>query len=108
VVSLKDSDPDDAFSSVPYEKGSCFLFYLEQLLGGPGENYTTILFVIENCLFSNPSRVIGTSRLFGSALFWLCYVQILVFIYTEDIMIASLHSRRSFRSKGEGEVEELR
>ncbi|XP_031566571.1 leukotriene A-4 hydrolase-like [Actinia tenebrosa] len=35
VVSLKDSDPDDAFSSVPYEKGSCFLFYLEQLVGGP-------------------------------------------------------------------------
>ncbi|EDO26623.1 predicted protein, partial [Nematostella vectensis] len=35
VVSLKDTDPDDAFSSVPYEKGSCFLVYLEQLLGGP-------------------------------------------------------------------------
>nr|XP_054751062.1 leukotriene A-4 hydrolase-like [Lytechinus pictus] len=26
-------DPDDAFSSVPYEKGSCFLFYLETLVG---------------------------------------------------------------------------
>ncbi|KAK3753525.1 hypothetical protein QZH41_018018, partial [Actinostola sp. cb2023] len=35
VVSFSDSDPDDAFSSVPYEKGSCFLFYLEQLVGGP-------------------------------------------------------------------------
>ena len=37
-VVLKDVDPDDAFSSVPYEKGSCFLFYLEQLLGGPGKS----------------------------------------------------------------------
>lgn len=26
-------DPDDAFSTVPYEKGSTFLFYLETLLG---------------------------------------------------------------------------
>uniref|UniRef100_A0A060T0L8 Leukotriene A(4) hydrolase n=1 Tax=Blastobotrys adeninivorans TaxID=409370 RepID=A0A060T0L8_BLAAD len=35
VVDLKDrQDPDDAFSSVPYEKGSTFLFYLENLLGG--------------------------------------------------------------------------
>lgn len=36
VVDLKDTDPDDAFSSVPYEKGSCFLYYLEKILGGPG------------------------------------------------------------------------
>lgn len=36
VVDLKDTDPDDAFSSVPYEKGSCFLTYLERILGGPG------------------------------------------------------------------------
>lgn len=35
VVDLKDTDPDDAFSSVPYEKGSCFLYYLEKILGGP-------------------------------------------------------------------------
>ncbi|KIH58955.1 putative leukotriene A-4 hydrolase [Ancylostoma duodenale] len=28
-------DPDDAFSSVPYEKGSAFLFTIEQLLGEP-------------------------------------------------------------------------
>ncbi|KAF1561683.1 UNVERIFIED_CONTAM: Aminopeptidase ltah-1.1, partial [Eudyptes robustus] len=26
-------DPDDAFSTIPYEKGSAFLLYLEQLLG---------------------------------------------------------------------------
>ncbi|XP_066014580.1 leukotriene A-4 hydrolase [Pocillopora verrucosa] len=35
VVELKDTDPDDSFSSVPYEKGSCFLYYLERILGGP-------------------------------------------------------------------------
>jgi leukotriene-A4 hydrolase len=27
-------DPDDAYSSVPYEKGSNFLLYLERKLGG--------------------------------------------------------------------------
>ncbi|OMJ69670.1 hypothetical protein SteCoe_32546 [Stentor coeruleus] len=26
-------DPDDAFSSIPYEKGCCFLLYLESLVG---------------------------------------------------------------------------
>ncbi|CAE7031882.1 lkhA [Symbiodinium sp. CCMP2592] len=31
---IDDIDPDDAFSRVPYEKGSLFLFYLEQLVGG--------------------------------------------------------------------------
>ncbi|KAJ3064769.1 Leukotriene A-4 hydrolase [Podochytrium sp. JEL0797] len=34
VVDLKGRDPDDAFSSVPYEKGFHLLFYLEGLLGG--------------------------------------------------------------------------
>ena len=33
VVDLKDKDPDDAFSSIPYEKGFIFLYHLEQLLG---------------------------------------------------------------------------
>lgn len=32
VIDLKGKDPDDAFSSVPYEKGSTFLYYLEKLL----------------------------------------------------------------------------
>jgi len=31
---LNDIDPDDAFSSVPYEKGFNFLFYLETVVGG--------------------------------------------------------------------------
>jgi leukotriene-A4 hydrolase len=38
VVNLKDTDPDDAFSSIPYEKGSALLFFLEESLGGPGLN----------------------------------------------------------------------
>ena len=36
VPNLEGIDPDDAFSTVPYEKGSSLLMYLEQLLGGPG------------------------------------------------------------------------
>ena len=36
-------DPDDSFSSVPYEKGSAFLFYLETLLGGPGKAFKSCL-----------------------------------------------------------------
>nr|XP_019526546.2 leukotriene A-4 hydrolase [Aedes albopictus]XP_019526549.2 leukotriene A-4 hydrolase [Aedes albopictus] len=35
VVDLSDCSPDDAFSTVPYIKGSTFLRYLEDLLGGP-------------------------------------------------------------------------
>ncbi|XP_026811810.1 leukotriene A-4 hydrolase [Rhopalosiphum maidis] len=33
VVDLSGIDPDDAFSTCPYEKGHTFLFYLEKLLG---------------------------------------------------------------------------
>uniref|UniRef100_A0AAX7TLZ7 Peptidase M1 leukotriene A4 hydrolase/aminopeptidase C-terminal domain-containing protein n=1 Tax=Astatotilapia calliptera TaxID=8154 RepID=A0AAX7TLZ7_ASTCA len=35
VPSLQDVSPDDAFSSVPYEKGFALLYYLEEQLGGP-------------------------------------------------------------------------
>ncbi|KAM6437313.1 leukotriene A-4 hydrolase isoform 4-T4 [Liasis olivaceus] len=35
IPSLKEVDPDVAYSSVPYEKGFALLLYLEQLLGGP-------------------------------------------------------------------------
>ena len=37
VPKLNGIDPDDAFSSVPYEKGSTLLNYLEGLLGGAGD-----------------------------------------------------------------------
>lgn len=33
IPDLKGEDPDDAFSSVPYEKGFTFLYHLEKLLG---------------------------------------------------------------------------
>jgi leukotriene-A4 hydrolase len=33
VIDLKGKDPDDAFSSIPYEKGFVFLYYLEKLIG---------------------------------------------------------------------------
>ena len=32
VVDLKGKDPDDAFSSIPYEKGFTFLYYIENLI----------------------------------------------------------------------------
>jgi len=35
IVDLNGVDPDDAFSTVPYVKGSTFLWYLENLVGGP-------------------------------------------------------------------------
>ena len=36
VIRMDGIDPDESFSSVPYEKGCAFLFYLESVLGGPG------------------------------------------------------------------------
>ena len=38
VPDLKGVDPDDAFSTVPYEKGFTLLFHLETLLGGPSKD----------------------------------------------------------------------
>jgi leukotriene-A4 hydrolase len=35
VINLKGKDPDDAFSSVPYEKGFHFLYYIERLITRP-------------------------------------------------------------------------
>ncbi|XP_052893833.1 leukotriene A-4 hydrolase isoform X1 [Anopheles moucheti] len=37
VIDLSEYGPDDAFSTVPYIKGSTFLRYLEDLLGGPSK-----------------------------------------------------------------------
>lgn len=48
VQVLKETDPDDSFSSVPYEKGSCFLYYLEQILGGPG--FKILFSIFSTCL----------------------------------------------------------
>lgn len=37
IPDLTGVDPDDAFSTVPYEKGHTFLWYLETLVGGPSK-----------------------------------------------------------------------
>ncbi len=50
---LKGIDPDDAFSSVPYEKGFALLYYLEQLVGGPGQYFS--LYIIRCSFCSGPS-----------------------------------------------------
>ncbi|XP_055337255.1 leukotriene A-4 hydrolase-like [Paramacrobiotus metropolitanus] len=34
IPNLKNADPDDAFGTVPYEKGHSLLYYLETLVGG--------------------------------------------------------------------------
>lgn len=44
VPDLTGIDPDDSFSVVPYEKGQAFLWYLEELVGGPGIFSQTITF----------------------------------------------------------------
>ncbi|XP_018602617.1 leukotriene A-4 hydrolase-like [Scleropages formosus] len=35
VINLDGVDPDDSFSSIPYEKGFALLYHLEELMGGP-------------------------------------------------------------------------
>lgn len=35
ITDLKGKDPDDAFSSIPYEKGFNFLYYIEKLISQP-------------------------------------------------------------------------
>lgn len=50
VPDLTGIDPDDSFSIVPYEKGQAFLWYLEELVGGPGTN-DLILMTFVDCLF---------------------------------------------------------
>lgn len=44
MVDLKGVHPDDAFSTVPYEKGSLFLRFLEDSVGGPGEDFVGCFF----------------------------------------------------------------
>ena len=46
-------DPDDAFSSVPYEKGSTFLWYLEETVGGAAKFEPFIRFYYKNFAFKS-------------------------------------------------------
>lgn len=48
MPTIRDVDPDDAFSIVPYEKGSSLLMYLEQKLGGPGSSLLNTCIYIYN------------------------------------------------------------
>jgi len=52
IPQLKNMDPDDAFSSVPYEKGFNFLFYLETLIGGPEKFQAFLKTYIDKFKFS--------------------------------------------------------
>ena len=44
IPDLTGVDPDDAFSTVPYEKGQTLLWYLESLVGGPSTRILSIFF----------------------------------------------------------------
>eukprot|EP01101_Sappina_pedata_P000709 TRINITY_DN108_c0_g1_i2.p1 TRINITY_DN108_c0_g1~~TRINITY_DN108_c0_g1_i2.p1 ORF type:complete len:622 (-),score=285.30 TRINITY_DN108_c0_g1_i2:118-1983(-) len=58
VPKLEDTDPDDSFSSVPYEKGATFLYYLETLVGI--ENFERFLKI---WVESNRFSTVTTQRL---------------------------------------------
>lgn len=61
VLQLDGVHPDEAFSVIPYEKGSLFLRYLEDLFGGPGkflcENSRRILFLQFNINVGFPKKI---------------------------------------------------
>ncbi|EPZ33006.1 Peptidase M1, membrane alanine aminopeptidase domain-containing protein [Rozella allomycis CSF55] len=53
VPELDGIDPDGAFSSVPYEKGYNFLYYLENLVGGPTMFEPYLKFHVKKFAFSS-------------------------------------------------------
>lgn len=53
VVDLKGVHPDDAFSTVPYEKGQTFLRYLETVVGGPDKFVPFLRDYFENFKFKS-------------------------------------------------------
>nr|XP_026490578.1 LOW QUALITY PROTEIN: leukotriene A-4 hydrolase [Vanessa tameamea] len=54
VPDLNNTHPDDSFSRVPYEKGSLFLRYLEDLIGGPGEIKRDFFLIHDDLGDNNP------------------------------------------------------
>ena len=46
-------DPDEAFSPVPYEKGSTFLWYLEDVVGEPSKMEAFLRFYFKNFAFKS-------------------------------------------------------
>lgn len=48
VPNFTDVSPDDAFSSIPYEKGHMLLYHLEQILGGIGKLILVLFLVWRN------------------------------------------------------------
>ena len=49
VTNLTGINPDEAYSSIPYAKGSMFLWYLEEIVGGPGV-YNLLVSCQSGCL----------------------------------------------------------
>lgn len=53
VPNLEGVDPDECFSSVPYEKGFALLYHLEELMGGPGRDTHNSIYIIWLILFGH-------------------------------------------------------
>ena len=53
VPCLDGIDPDDAFSTVPYEKGHTFLWYLEELVGGTEKFHPFLRAYLEKFAFKS-------------------------------------------------------
>ena len=93
MPNLKGVDPDDAFSSVPYEKGFALLYYLECLVGGPGtvlRHRHIIIVVLQRCSTSIFVHMLSTlstklsqlmiGRAFSSHIFINKFVCVCVFV----------------------------
>ena len=49
VTNLTGINPDEAYNLVPYAKGSIFLWYLEETVGGPGEYFLAFVWLWNFC-----------------------------------------------------------
>ena len=67
VQDLKGTDPDDAFSSIPYEKGMSFLWYLQGLVGEDAMN-TFILAYVKAFRFQVCGYMVTWKRLLASVI----------------------------------------
>eukprot|EP01029_Cantina_marsupialis_P028276 TRINITY_DN775948_c0_g1_i1.p1 TRINITY_DN775948_c0_g1~~TRINITY_DN775948_c0_g1_i1.p1 ORF type:complete len:661 (+),score=196.27 TRINITY_DN775948_c0_g1_i1:322-2304(+) len=90
IPDLENTDPDDAFSSVPYEKGFNFLRYLETLVGGAKAFNPFLLRFIE----------VFAHKTLTSADFRVAFLQ-----YFRDLDLSAIDWDAWFRSTGNCPVE---
>lgn len=95
MPNLKGVDPDDAFSSVPYEKGFALLYYLECLVGGPGivlKHRDALIVALQRCSTSIFVHMLSTSStklsqlMIGRAFFSRIFIKKLVCVCAHACM----------------------